>query len=66
MNFSFRCVTCGMSTFSLDSEPLLYGGVPVATFVCPKCNEHNSVQAGPDGSLVVTTGVSTKAKSGNP
>jgi hypothetical protein len=66
MNFSFKCISCGVSTFSLDSEALLYGGVSVATFICPSCKEHNSVQAGPNGSLVVATELPAGSKSSKP
>jgi hypothetical protein len=62
MNFSFKCMSCDMSTFSVDSEVLLYGGVPFAAFVCPKCNEYNCVQAGPNGGLVVTAGLPAKGE----
>ncbi len=53
MSFSFKCISCGRSTFSVDSDALLYGGVAVATFICPHCNECNAVQARPGGGLVV-------------
>jgi hypothetical protein len=63
MNFSFNCISCGQSTFAVDSEAIMYGGVPVATFVCPKCNEHNAVQVRSGGGLVVSADLQGKAKS---
>ena len=53
MSLSFKCLSCGLSTFSVDSEAILYGGVPVVTFVCDMCKEPNAVRARDGGGLVV-------------
>lgn len=52
MNFSFNCISCNQHAFSIDSESIMYSGVPIVTFVCPECNVYNKVESSRGGLIV--------------
>lgn len=68
-DFSFNCVSCGATTFTVNAASI-GSATPVATFICPKCGAYNAVQERPGGGLVVaidkhaTSGAQTPATNG--
>jgi transcription elongation factor Elf1 len=53
--FTFSCINCGRSQFSLNLDVLLANsGLPVASFACQHCGTNTAVQKRPGGGLEIS------------
>ena len=53
MPFTFNCVVCNQSEFTISSHSVENEEVCVVTFICPKCGEYTGVSKREGGGIII-------------